>query len=202
MSPVVPPAPTQQDTENSPVTPNISTTDDAPPPSRDRTAARLRNLHPKPIFDEKFLLEFLARNNAKPVHANTIWRVLLNNHGDFDCLGEIPTFPPKLIPLLKKEFAYCTSRVSSVEQSSLDGTIKLLIALQSGHELEAVIINHTGEDMNAAPTDADPKCLLNEEGKPRVELRKTLCVSSQVGGGIDGRLGVLLLCVVSVYAML
>lgn len=55
-----------------------------------------------------------------------------------------------------------SSFVKSVHKSS-DGTIKLLVQLQDGHEIESVIIDHTKRKEN------------RESG------RLTLCVSSQVG---------------------
>ena len=50
-----------------------------------------------------------------------------------------------MIPFIKEEFAYLTSELIRVEQSQLDGTMKLLIKLQDGHQIESVIISHTGE---------------------------------------------------------
>lgn len=55
---------------------------------------------------------------------------------------------------LDEEFTRITTTIVSVHES-VDGTVKFLIKLQDGHEVEAVIIDHTG--------------------------RLTLCVSSQVG---------------------
>ncbi|CAD7939688.1 unnamed protein product [Amoebophrya sp. A25] len=185
----------------------------------------------KSIFDEKLLKEFLDNVGAKQSQMPTIWRVLLRTGGDWDALYQEGTFPAtRLVPLLKQEFAYCTSSVSDLEQSALDGTIKLLIRLSNGSEVEAVIINHTGEDMNsslctanveaemAAPapvpeeTGAGSSCSssssstthttkntnstktkkktaadsyldrgLLDAKRPRIEMRKTLCVSSQIG---------------------
>ncbi|CAD7959656.1 unnamed protein product [Amoebophrya sp. A120] len=208
-------------------------------PQKFVSGAGTRDIPPnkKAIFDEKLLHDFLEnRLGTKKEHANTIWRTLLKSGGDFDALRDIPTFPPRVIPLLKEEFAYCTSYVSCMEQSALDGTIKLLIKLSNGSEIEAVIINHTGEDMNSAinmvrsgkeeqdeegkaktqmlpgtrtssnkatsstsasnttktSTATENHTMLREDkiytergiietNKPRIEMRKTLCVSSQVG---------------------
>ncbi|KAF1778700.1 Aldolase-type TIM barrel [Phytophthora cactorum] len=65
-----------------------------------------------------------------------------------------PRIPKTLRALLGEHFAHFTTSVTT-EQRSADGTVKLLLKLQDGHEIEAVIMRHTG--------------------------RNTLCVSSQVG---------------------
>ncbi len=126
---------------------------------------------PKPIFDEELLYEFLSRVGAKSMHANVIWKQLLDHAGDFASLKGLPNFPERILPQLEHEFTYCSSKVKCLQQSRLDGTIKLLIELFDGKEIESVVINHTGEDMNNTV----------EQQGPRVDLRKTLCVSSQVG---------------------
>jgi sorting nexin-8 len=89
-----------------------------------------------------------------------LWREFLRNP-DID-FASIPEFPKRIAVLLDDEFARISSSVKTA-QTSADGTVKLLIQLQDGHEIESVIIDHTKR--------ADKK----ESG------RLTLCVSSQVG---------------------
>jgi 23S rRNA (adenine(2503)-C(2))-methyltransferase len=74
----------------------------------------------------------------------------------------IPNFPKRVAAILDDEFVRISSTVHLVQESS-DGTVKVLVRLQDGHEVECVIIDHTKREDN------------NESG------RLTLCVSSQVG---------------------
>ena len=74
----------------------------------------------------------------------------------------IPEFPRRIAAVLDDEFVRVSSTVKTAQHSS-DGTVKLLIQLQDGNEIESVIIDHTRREEN------------KESG------RLTLCVSSQVG---------------------
>lgn len=127
-----------------------------------------RQLHPKPIFDEPSLRNFLARYDAKPVHMSKIWRHMLVHP---DCpLDEIPGIPANIRAPLREEFVFTTSKVVKVEESKIDKTVKLLIRLQDGGEIEAVLIHHSGMPQHPDERQAD-----------RCGQRDTLCVSSQVG---------------------
>uniref|UniRef100_K3WHM1 Radical SAM core domain-containing protein n=1 Tax=Globisporangium ultimum (strain ATCC 200006 / CBS 805.95 / DAOM BR144) TaxID=431595 RepID=K3WHM1_GLOUD len=111
-----------------------------------------RTLSPLPVFDQTALPEFLREHGFKEVHALNIWRHLAQN--PTHTFHQIPGLSKKLVELLKQHFAHFTTTLTA-EQRSKDGTVKLLLKLQDGHEIEAVIMKHTG--------------------------RNTLCVSSQVG---------------------
>mmetsp|Transcript_89917 Transcript_89917/g.196801 ORF Transcript_89917/g.196801 Transcript_89917/m.196801 type:complete len:441 (-) Transcript_89917:142-1464(-) len=127
-----------------------------------------RQLHPKPIFDEGALRSFLLGHGAKEVHLLKIWKHLL---AEPECpLDQIPGIPEHIRSPLKEEFVVLSSKVAEVSESKLDETVKLLIRLQDGSEVEAVLIRHTGETEDPAARQA-----------PRCGQRETLCVSSQVG---------------------
>ncbi|CAH0484832.1 unnamed protein product [Peronospora farinosa] len=111
-----------------------------------------RTLSPLPIFDQKALPEFLQTHNYKEIHTLTIWRYMVQNPEAL--FTDIPGIPKTLRTLLSEHFVPFTTSITT-EQRSSDGTVKLLIKLQDEHEIEAVIMRHTG--------------------------RNTLCVSSQVG---------------------
>lgn len=111
-----------------------------------------RTLTPLPIFDQSALPAFLREHGFKEVHALNIWRYLAQN--PTHSFRQIPHLSKKLVELLELHFAHFTTTLAA-EQRSKDGTVKLLLKLQDGHEIEAVIMKHTG--------------------------RNTLCVSSQVG---------------------
>lgn len=130
---------------------------------------RKRVLNPKPIFDEGLLREFFDRHDVKEVHMGRIWKYVISHP---DCaLSEIPKIPDKIRAPLAKEFVVCTSTVSKYMESEIDHTVKLLVRLQDGAEIEAVMINHTGE-----PDDGPESAQ-----KERCGARNTLCISSQVG---------------------
>lgn len=129
---------------------------------------RQRELRPKPLFDEPSMQSFLLRHGVKPVHAGKIWKHVLANP---ECpLDEVPGIPEKIRKPLVEEFAVTTSTVLKTYESKIDGTIKLLIQLQDGGEIEAVLIHHSGEAEHPDKRQAD-----------RCGQRDTLCISSQVG---------------------
>eukprot|EP00971_Amphidinium_carterae_P258768 5135778-Amphidinium_carterae.1 len=74
----------------------------------------------------------------------TIWRHALAHP---ECrLDEIPGIPDKIRGPLQDEFTLCTSTVVESMTSQVDGTMKLLIRLQDGGEVEAVLIRMKGHD--------------------------------------------------------
>lgn len=130
--------------------------------------ARHRELRPKPLFDEPSLRTFLFNHGVKDVHMGKIWKHMLANPS---CpLDEIPGIPEKIKAPLKEEFAFTTSTLVKTVTSQIDGTIKMLIRLQDGGEVEAVVIHHSGEADHPDQRQAD-----------RCGQRDTLCISSQVG---------------------
>mmetsp|Transcript_20132 Transcript_20132/g.36429 ORF Transcript_20132/g.36429 Transcript_20132/m.36429 type:complete len:437 (-) Transcript_20132:24-1334(-) len=129
---------------------------------------RRRTLHPKPLLDEPSLRSFLDSHGVKHVHMGTIWRHALAHP---ECrLDEIPGIPDKIRGPLQDEFGLCTSTVVHTATSQVDGTVKLLIRLQDGGEVEAVLIHHSG--MAEHP---------DRRQEDRCGQRDTLCLSSQVG---------------------
>lgn len=112
-----------------------------------------RTLTPLPAFDQEALPAFLREHGFKEAQALSIWRHLAA-HPTHSFAQVTPQLSKRLVALLEERFAvFTTTRVT--EQRARDGTVKLLLRLQDGHEVEAVIMRHTG--------------------------RNTLCVSSQVG---------------------
>ncbi|KAL0591982.1 hypothetical protein ABG067_000635 [Albugo candida] len=92
---------------------------------------KTRTLHPQPIFDQRLLPSFLDQNKFKSVHAQAIWRDLTNNiNHNFH---EIPNLPLRLQQSLHEKFTVFTLSLSE-NQTSEDGTIKLLFKTQDGHE--------------------------------------------------------------------
>ncbi|MBA0649319.1 hypothetical protein Goklo_016894, partial [Gossypium klotzschianum] len=84
-------------------------------------------------------------------------------------LGEIPDLPSSAYRLLRTKFKPFTSTVHSVFHSTDGVTTKLLIKLQNGAFVEAVIMTYDTR-------------LGKYGGKPRLGgPRSTLCISSQVG---------------------
>lgn len=131
-------------------------------------APRRRELHPKPLFDEPSLRTFLIGHGVKPVHMGKIWKHMIANP---ECpLDEIPGIPDSIRAPLKAEFAFLTSEVVQTHVSNLDGTVKLLVRMQDGSEVEAVIIHHSGEAEHPDHRQAE-----------RCGQRDTLCLSSQIG---------------------
>ncbi|MQL95080.1 hypothetical protein Taro_027748 [Colocasia esculenta] len=96
-----------------------------------------------------------------------IWRYVLRNP---TCeLEEVPSLPSAAYPLLRAKFRPMTSSLASAVDSGNGTTTKLLVRLQSGSFVEAVIMRY---DTRLGKYDGKPR-----PGGPR----STLCVSSQVG---------------------
>jgi len=124
-------------------------------------------LHPRPLLDPA-LPTLLEERGFKGSHAKRIWDHLLRNPEAAGDAPALPSLPRASLPWLAEDF---TASTASIRRSvrSPDGTVKLLVALQDGVEVEAVVINHGGED--------------EFSGCSRMRMRPgaTLCLSSQAG---------------------
>ncbi|KAL5988207.1 hypothetical protein ACLOJK_035970 [Asimina triloba] len=97
----------------------------------------------------------------------TIWKYALQNPNSE--AHEVPSLPSSAYPLLRSKFKFMTSALASAVDSKDKATTKLLIKLQNGSYVEAVIMRYDSR-------------LGIYDGKPRPGgQRSTLCISSQVG---------------------
>ncbi|RZC54693.1 hypothetical protein C5167_013546 [Papaver somniferum] len=121
----------------------------------------------KSIFDSAALRTELEKAGINTSFIPQIWKYVIKNPNcKFD---EIPSLPSALYPLLQSKFKTSTSTVDTVLESLDNVTTKLLVKLQNGAFVEAVIMRYDSR-------------LGMCGGKPRPGgVRATLCVSSQVG---------------------
>ncbi|GJP68304.1 hypothetical protein CLOP_g25032, partial [Closterium sp. NIES-67] len=119
-------------------------------------------------LDEASLTSLLQQHGVKESHGRTIISHVIRTRG-LGSFTDIPKLPQPLYSLLEDSFAACSSEVVD-EQTSQDGdTTKLLIRLQDGLTVEAVIMRYDASEGR-----------YNGYQRPGGE-RATLCVSSQVG---------------------
>ncbi|CAI9104273.1 OLC1v1002909C1 [Oldenlandia corymbosa var. corymbosa] len=121
----------------------------------------------KSIFDSSKLTAEFQNAQINTQFIPLIWKYVLQNP---NCEWEdIPSLPSAAYPLLRSKFKSLTSTVQSVIDSTDQVTTKLLICLQNGASVEAVIMRYDTR-------------LGKYNGKARPGgLRSTLCISSQVG---------------------
>ncbi|KAI3857399.1 hypothetical protein MKW92_037217 [Papaver armeniacum] len=121
----------------------------------------------KSIFDSAALRTELEKAGINTSFIPQIWKYVIKNPNcKFD---DIPSLPSALYPLLQSKFKTSTSTVDTVLESLDNVTTKLLVKLQNGAFVEAVIMRYDSR-------------LGMCGGKPRPGgVRATLCVSSQVG---------------------
>lgn len=119
------------------------------------------------IFDGGELRRQFHSAGINPNFIPFIWKYVVQNPNcDWD---DIPSLPSAAYPLLRSHFKPSTSSLHTVIDSSDNVTTKLLIKLQNGSFVEAVIMRYDTR-------------LGKYGGKPRPGgPRSTLCISSQVG---------------------
>ncbi|KAE8008082.1 hypothetical protein FH972_004629 [Carpinus fangiana] len=124
----------------------------------------------KSVFDAREIRTEFEKAGINPSFIPLIWKhVIASNAGTAIEWDQIPSLPSAAYPLLHAKFKPLTSSLHSILHSSDLVTSKLLIKLQSGSLVEAVIMKYDTR-------------LGKYNGKPRSGgLRSTLCVSSQVG---------------------
>ena len=90
----------------------------------------------------------------------------------------MPDLPRPVYALLREKYAITTSTVQSISNSSDGSTTKLLVRLQDGHLVEAVIMRYGCVHLSSFPEE---KRAEKEDAGFRSNKRATLCVSSQIG---------------------
>ncbi|XP_022953081.1 uncharacterized protein LOC111455593 [Cucurbita moschata] len=129
-------------------------------------------------FDAGEMRTEFEKAGIKSTFIPSIWKQLIhdsnnllnqNMASEFQWEKAVPSLPSAAYSLLRSKFKPLTSTVNTVVDSSDQATTKLLIKLQSGALVEAVIMRYDSR--------------LGKYGdKPRPGgLRSTLCISSQVG---------------------
>ncbi|CAA7036568.1 unnamed protein product [Microthlaspi erraticum] len=121
----------------------------------------------KSVFDASEIKSEFESAGINPNFVIPIWKYVIQNP---DCVwDEIPSLPSAAYSLLHSKFKALTSSLHSLFHSSDGTTSKLLIKLQNGAFVEAVIMRY---DTRLGMCG----------GKPRPGgVRSTLCISSQVG---------------------
>ncbi|KAB1208364.1 Dual-specificity RNA methyltransferase RlmN [Morella rubra] len=125
----------------------------------------------KSIFDAREIKVEFEKAGINPSFIPLIWKQASISHNDGENFEweQIPSLPSAAYPLLYSKFKRLTSSLHSLFHSSDHVTSKLLIKLQNGAFVEAVIMRYDTR-------------LGKYNGKPRPGgPRSTLCISSQVG---------------------
>ncbi|GAY48718.1 hypothetical protein WN944_028638 [Citrus x changshan-huyou] len=119
------------------------------------------------VFDGGIIRAEFEKAGIKQHFIPLIWKYVIENPNcEWD---EFPSLPSAAYSLLRSKFKPLTSTLHSVVDSSDDVTTKLLVKLQNGGFVEAVIMRYDSS-------------LGKYNGKPRPGgPRSTLCISSQVG---------------------
>ncbi|KQK23057.1 hypothetical protein BRADI_1g71000v3 [Brachypodium distachyon] len=120
------------------------------------------------VFDAAYIRAEFDGAGISPHFIPLIWKYVLQNPrcGDLD---GVPSLPAAAYALLRNKFRPTTSTLTAAAESKDRTTTKLLIRLQNGESVEAVVMRYDTR-------------LGKYDGKPRPGgVRSTLCVSSQVG---------------------
>ncbi|KAH7522793.1 hypothetical protein ACOSP7_005029 [Xanthoceras sorbifolium] len=119
------------------------------------------------IFDGEIIRTEFDKAGINSHFLHPIWKFVIENP---NCeWEEIPSLPSAAYPLLRSKFKPLSSTLHSVTHSADHVTTKLLVNLQNGGCVEAVIMRYDSR-------------LGKYGGKPRPGgPRSTLCISSQVG---------------------
>lgn len=157
-----------------------------------------RALHPLPVLDEPSLLSYLDANKIPREHARRLWQKLCQGAGEPDVpnlpkrlrealgpanidasgLGRaIDRTPqvarveaPQAVPEGGYKFRTLTSRLVSATPASDNSTTKLLIQLQDGHLVEAVLIRYGQVEIRSMPES------VREESKKKAESKRNASV--------------------------
>ncbi|KAL6782347.1 hypothetical protein ACKKBG_A06445 [Auxenochlorella protothecoides x Auxenochlorella symbiontica] len=132
-----------------------------------------RVLSPQSVWDEPALRLAFDRAGVKALHLPPLYRHLLR-HPDASW-SDVPDLPRAAVDLLTRDFAAHTTTLVHAQTSGGGDATKLLVRLQDGLQVEAVIMQYDTTSAPPAASDgAAPPAVTGSQ-------RCTLCVSSEVG---------------------
>lgn len=136
-----------------------------------------------PVWDKAVVASAFQEAGVKPSHLTTLYKHLAKYPEA--AWEDIPNLPRAAVQLLNERFNQLTTSVLQRQTSGSGDTTKLLLKLQNGMQIEAVIMHY---DTSASAREADEQISSSDEvastsGRSHAagHQRATLCVSSQVG---------------------
>jgi adenine C2-methylase RlmN of 23S rRNA A2503 and tRNA A37 len=131
--------------------------------------SKRRELHPNSIWDVNAVLQAFHEAGIEKCefHAIRLWGHLIRCPND--SWHDVAGLPEVAKFVLDSEFKKFTARLHAVQRSSDSETLKLLLQLQDGLRIEAVVMRYDTHSTSSA------------SGSALGGVRSTLCVSSQVG---------------------
>lgn len=151
-----------------------------------------RILSPQSVWDVGAVEAAFAEAGVKPAHVLRLYNHLLRNPGS--TWHDVPELPKVAVAALDAKFILFSTKLVRRQASSDGETVKLLVELQDGLQVESVIMTYDtstaarqNKDRKAAETDETTSCSEPSTSGPSAEeeevggVRSTLCVSSQVG---------------------
>ena len=144
-----------------------------------------RTLNPQSVWDIEPLLEAFSAAGVKSIHADRLWSHI-QRHPNIQSFDEVPELPKAALSLLREKFTLSTTRVEDIHRSADGETTKMIIRLQDGLKIEAVIMMYDTRgrySTKVAEQEEDESDSASTIAKPSSQghKRATLCVSSQVG---------------------
>ncbi|CAK0759542.1 hypothetical protein CVIRNUC_002705 [Coccomyxa viridis] len=130
-----------------------------------------RRLSPKSVWDEAELTAAFRKEGVKEYHVQKIHRYLIL-HPEATW-HTVPELSKAALTVLDRDFVRSTSKVEQKQVSSDGTTTKLLVQLQDGMQVEAVVMTYIKGGSGDEESE-DGHAVLGQQ-------RSTLCVSSQVG---------------------
>ncbi|GFR39952.1 hypothetical protein Agub_g30 [Astrephomene gubernaculifera] len=99
-----------------------------------------RKLSPQSVWDTSAVLQAFQEEGIKQLHAVRMWGHLIRHPES--SWHDVPDMPKAAVALLDKYFTKFTTRVVRCQQSSDRSTTKLLVQLQDGMQVEAVVMTY------------------------------------------------------------
>lgn len=103
--------------------------------------SRPRRLSPQSVWDQNAVLQAFQEADIKPINAYRLWGHLIR-HPEASW-ADVPCMPKAAVALLDKFFVKFTTTVMDCKRSSNGDTIKLLVQLQDGLQVEAVVMTYS-----------------------------------------------------------
>ncbi|KAL3140215.1 hypothetical protein ABBQ38_004490 [Trebouxia sp. C0009 RCD-2024] len=135
------------------------------------------------VWDKAVVASAFQEAGVKPSHLATLYKHLVK-HPEA-AWEDVPNLPRAAVQLLNERFTHLTTSVLHRQTSSAADTTKLLLKLQNGMQIEAVIMHYdttaSAQEVDEDASAADDVASTSGRSHTAGHQRATLCVSSQVG---------------------
>lgn len=143
-----------------------------------------RRLFPQSVWDSEAVTAAFEAAGANTKHIPRLYNHLIRHPGS--SWHDVPDLPKAAVAALDAGFVLHTTRLLGAQRSCDGETTKLLVQLQDGLQVEAVVMEYDNTDRYAAPQQQDEEARGQQGAQPQHQQDEQQQAQQQAQGGKEG----------------